>query len=246
MGFRIPRSAPPLLQGNRGIHAPVFEAAQKLIIEDSQDFIGIVIPVEEDADVGGMIEAPMEVREGLVGEFGDVPRIAARVPPVGRIGKDRPKNPVAGHGFRRGAAAAHLVENDAAALQAILGAELQTVAFLLECLGFQAGKEHRVAVNPQKVDEIRLHHACGGVDRFIGVGEGVQKGVGASLEEDHERIFKGVAPGAAENHVLEDVRGPAMIPGRSLEGEGEQVLLIFGENSVDFGAGSAVAKVNAG
>ena len=120
------------------------------------------------------------------------------------------------------------------------------MAFLLECFGFQAGKEHRVAVNPQKVDEIRFHHACGGVDRFIGVGEGVQECVGASLEEDHEGIFKGVAPGAAENHVLEDMRGSRMISGRGFEGEGEQVFLIFGENSVDFGAGSAVPEMDTG
>ena len=98
--------------------------------------------------------------------------------------------------------------------------------FLEKGLLQDPGLEHQVGIHPGQVEEIDGHLACHGVDGLVGVGEGVDEGLKRRPRELVEGVLHGVALGAGQNGVLQDVGNPGGVPGRRAEPDGEEVLAV--------------------
>ena len=98
--------------------------------------------------------------------------------------------------------------------------------FLEKGLLQDPGLEHQVGVHPRQVEIIDGHLACHGVQRLVGVGEGVDEGLQGCPRELVEGVLHGVALGAGQDGVLQDVGDPRGVPGRRAEPHGKEVLAV--------------------
>ena len=101
-------------------------------------------------------------------------------------------------------------------------------AFLLEdcALVEDGGVQHGVEIDVHEVQKVLLVGACYGVDRFVGVGHGVQERLHRAFEQVHEGLFHGELVRAAKHRVLEDMKDARVVGGRCLEGDRERLVRV--------------------
>ena len=180
--------------------------------------------------------ARVVVQEVLVGELRDGARVAAGLVRVGGVGEQRRGDGVVQHVHGVGKGALHLVEDHAVVAQgavfklAALGdVQLVVPALLLEDggLGVDGGVEHGVHVDARQVHEVLLVSGGDRVDRLVRVGHGVEERLHGALDEVNEGLLDGIALGAAQNRVLQDVEDAGVVCGRGFETDGERLVLVL-------------------
>ncbi len=203
------------------------------------------VAVEKEATVRRVVVVSVEVDKILVGKIRNLLRISPGIVPVGGLRENAPQGPLPGDGIVVGVVSLHLVKDDAGPDQLSIIIKFQPVPFLGEHLLREKGKEDRVAVDPHDVEEVFLIRARRGVDRLIGVGQGVEKGAHAPFHQHQEGILEGIVFRTAENGVLENVGDTSRVLGWRQEGEGEDVLRVVADDVVGLHAGYPMTEADA-
>ena len=166
------------------------------LVEEGEEALGIHVPVEHDLRVGQVVVAAVGVEELLVGKRRDGGGLAARLEAVRRVGEQRRRKLVVENRLGVGERAFHLVVHHAVVSElarALLAGEFHMPTFLLEdrALVEDGGVQHGVEIDVHEVQKVLLVGACHGIDRFVGVGHGVQERLHRAFEQVHEGLFHG-------------------------------------------------------
>ena len=229
-----PRFAPPFLEVYGGIHGGPVEAGKHLS-EEFEVLLGRNIPVQEDPGVRRRVEGPVECPELFVGQIGDRLRIPPRVAGVGGLGIEVFLEGLVHQGLRRGVGPLHLVVHDPGDGQLAVCVEFEVVALLEEGLLQEPRPENQVGVDPGEVEEVAPLLAGDGVDRLVGVGEGVDERLERSPEQFVEDVLERIALRARQDGVLEDVGNAGRIARRGAEPDGEEVFPVVAVEVEDSG-----------
>ena len=171
----------------------------------------------------GLVETP----EGGVVQAGDHGGIASRVEAVGRVGEEGSPAKIVVQVIGVGMGSLHLVEDDALVFQgAGHGVDLVVPALLPEGVLGDEGMQYGVEVYIDEVPEILEVGRGEGIDRLVGIGEGVEEGAQGALHQFDEGFLDWVFFRAAEDRVLEDVGHTVRPPGRSAETDAEGLVLV--------------------
>jgi len=212
-------------------------------VDQAQALLRVVVPIEPDAGIGGMVVGIVEGLELLIGQVGHDHRVTTGVEAVRPVGQDVLLSVAAQQVIRRGVRALHLVEDDAPVGQrAIRRFQLVVPAFLLERLLADAGEEDRIQVDIDQVVEVLEVGAGDRVAGHVRVGHGVEKSVERAFEQLDERLLDRVLAGAAQHGMLHDVRHAGRIGGRGLEGHAEDLVLVVILQGKQLRPGAEVAE----
>ncbi len=188
------------------------------------------VAVEEEIGVRGRVVEPVELPELLPGELRDRLGVAAGIEPVGVVGEEVLLQGLEHQRLGRRVGPLHLVVDDPrdgeAARRVVGVGEFQVMPLLLEGLPQDAGPEHEVRVDPGEVEVVDGDLARHGVDRLVGVGEGVDEGLQRGPRQLVEGVLHGVSLGARQDRVLQDVGDARGVPGGRSEPDGEEVLAV--------------------
>ena len=113
--------------------------------------------------------------------------------------------------------------------------EFQMVPFLEEGLLQQPRPEDQVGIDPGEVEEIALLLTGDGIDRLVGIGEGVDEGLERSPEEFVEDVLERIALGAGQDGMFEDVGYAGRIARRRPKTDGKEVFPVVAVEVEDFG-----------
>ena len=242
-GLKAARFAPARLRGELGARVGAVELGEARVEELEKALDGDVA-VGDDARVGGVVPGAVEGEEVLVGEVRNGLGVAAGLAAVDGVGEEAPVD-VAGElllWLRE--VRLHLVVDDAVdgdragGVRRVGGAEV--VSFALEGVLGEKRVEDGVEVDVGEVEEVLFDVAGDGVVGAVAAGHGVEEGRHAHLDEFEEGVADGVAPGAAQDGVLEDVRDAAVVLVGGGEVDGEEAVAVVGGEVEEAGAALAV------
>jgi hypothetical protein len=85
--------------------------------------------------------------------------------------------------------------------------------------------EYRVEIDPGQIDKILFVLGRYRIHGLVREGHGVKVGVHGALYEIQEGFLNGIVVGTCQNGVLKDMEYSRVIPGKGLEGCGEEFVL---------------------
>ena len=101
----------------------------------------------------------------------------------------------------------HLVVHDALdPHRAVLRFQIEVPSFLTERVWCEQGKEHRVAIHVNEVEEIGLNLARHGIDGLVRIREGVEKRLERAFQEFLKRVLERKRARSAQHRMFEDMR----------------------------------------
>ncbi len=214
---------------------------RKDFVELFQTLERIIVAVESDKGIGGVVVCAMEGDKAVVVQIGNVGGTAAVVEAVKGVGIEAVLLQFLQPGVGTGVNALHFVVDHALDFQFALAVPLGAPAFLTEHFGSQAGEKHRVEINVHEVVVVAQVAAGHGVAGAVGVGVGVEVGLERGLDQLFERLFNGVFLAAAEHAVFEDVGKTRVIVGEGGEKNAEGFVVVRAGNRQH--AGAAAVKI---
>ena len=233
---QLPRAGKGRVQRHHRVDRIGVERVQHLR-QDAQPLFRIVVAVEEDLRVGGVVVCLVERHELLVGELRDHRRVAAGVQPVGVVREEPLAGRAAQDRVRRRVDALHLVEDDATIGQrCVRRFQLVVPTFLAQVVRRDERVKDRVQVDLDQVVEVLQVGARHRVGRLVGRGEGVEKGVQRPLEQLHEGLLERILLRAAQHRVFQDVGNTGRVGRRRAERDAEDLVLVVVFQREHFGA----------
>ena len=229
-----------LLPGHGRGGRPGFEAVE-VGPKQAQALIGIVVAGKEETAVAGVVVGLVKILESIKCQRRDHLGVAAGVHAVGGVGKKRALAEFAEHGIGRGVDALHFIEDHAAADQLAAVIPFKMPAFLEEDGPGDAGKKHGVKIDVNQIIEVAQVGGGHRVAGFVGVGEGVEKGVERPFEEFDKGFLDGVFLRSAQDRVFEDMGHAGGAGGRGTESRAENLVFVVGNQGQEFGPGAVVA-----
>lgn len=239
--FEAAGLGPGGLEGDGGRNGSGPGAGEKRV-EFVEALEGIVVAVEVDKGVGGVIVIAVKLLKGLEGEVGDVRGGAAVVEAVEAVGEEGLLADVLPAAVGAGVDAFHFVVDDTLEFVAAARAFLKAPALLAENGGGEAGKEDGVEIDIHQVIKVGGIATGDRIAGAVGIGEGVEIGLQGGFEEFFEGLFDGVFFAAAEHGVLEDVRESGVVGPRGAEGDAEDFVVVGTDQGEHFGAGAVFVK----
>ena len=186
----------------------------------------------------------MLFEELFVGQRWDVPRGAARLECIGRVGEQRFLQLVVQDRSCIGQRAFHLVEDNAVVYEfgsfggkrsridvgiiSVPSDELVMPTFLFEygALLVDARVENRIKVHVHQVVQVLLVGRSHRVERLVRKSHGVQERLHRAFQQVDERLFDRELPRSAQHRVFEDVKHARVIARRCAETDGERLVVV--------------------
>ena len=223
---RRPRRVKGGLDGDGAVHRGAVERSQ-VGVHPPQPLRWVVIAIEEETRVGGVVVALVEGAELLIGQVGDDRRVAAAVHAIGVVGEERLPAETTEQPIGRGVGPLHLVEDDALVGQrAVVGVQLVVPALLGQLLRRHQRVEDGVGVDIEQVIEVLQIGTGRRIDRLVGVGHGIDERRQRAFDHLEERVLERILLRAGQDDVLQDVGQAGRVGRRRAEGDAEDLVLV--------------------
>ena len=173
-----------------------------------------------------MIIAAVHAQELLVGQVGDVLRVAAGIAAVAVVREEDIQRLLVNLLVHIAHSALHLVEHNALVQRRAVFVQLDMPAFLIEDVRVlqDARREHSIQIHFRQVQEVLLVAAGDGVNRLVGEGHRVQERRHAALHQLDERFTNGILGAAAEDGMLQNVEYAGRILRQGLKRDAERLV----------------------
>ena len=198
------------------------EAAQ-VLFRQRQHLVQRNRAIKENARVRRMIIAAVHAQELLVGQVGDVLRVAAGIPAVAVVREEDIQRLLVNLLVHIAHGALHLVEHNALVQRRAVFVQLNVPAFLIEDVRVlqDARREHSIQIHFRQVQEVLLVAAGDGVNRLVRESHRVQERRHAALHQLDERFTDGILGAAAEDGMLQNMEYAGRILRQGLKRDAE-------------------------
>ena len=216
-----------LLHGDFVLLVQAVKAAQ-VLLRQRQHLVQRNRAIQINARIRRVIIAAVHAQELLIGQVGNMLRVAAGIPAIAVIREEDVQRLLINQLIHVAHGALHLVEHNALVQRRAVFVQLDVPAFLIEDVRVlqDARREHSVQIHLRQVQEILLVAAGHGVNRLVGEGHRVQERRHAALHQLDERFTDRILGTAAEDGMLQNVEYTGRILRQGLKRDAERLVVL--------------------